>query len=304
MASSGPPPSSDVLRRLRESGDELQGALRTIADFVLAEPAAASRLTIVELAERTGTSPGTVTRFSRACGLHRYADLRVALAEEAGRSGAGRWSTDIGRQLHPDDSLDRVVEVLVSANTQALVATAERLDPVMVDQVAEAIVGARHCHFFGVGTSAVTAEEFGLRVRRIGVACWTWPDVHSALIAAAQADQRDVFVGISFSGHVAETVEVIDAAAARGTTTVVITQDRESPLARSAGLLLTTAPPSGNQQAQATADRHAQFLLVDIVYARIAQLTHPAIVEVLDRTAAAVDGHRIARRSRRGPRPS
>jgi DNA-binding MurR/RpiR family transcriptional regulator len=299
MVSSEPSPPAGVLRRLSESGDELQGALKTIAEFILTEPAAASRLTIVELAERTGTSPGTVTRFSRACGLRRYADLRVAIAEEVGRSGANRWSTDIGQQIHPDDPLDRVIEVLVSANTQALVDTAERLDPDVLDQVAEAIVGARHCHFFGVGTSAITAEEFGLRVRRIGIACWTWPDVHSALIAASQADERDVFVGISFSGHVAETVEVITAASARSTTTVVITQDRESPLARRADLLLTTAPPTGNQQAQATADRHAQFLLVDIVYARIAQLTHPAIVEVLDRTASALDGHRISRRSRR-----
>jgi len=299
-AEAAPPPG--VLRRLE--GPAFPGALRAIADFVLADPAAAARMTIVELAERTGTSPGTITRFSRACGLTGYADLRVAIAEEAARTTANRWASDIGHEIHPDDPLDRVLQVLVSANSTALFSTADRLDPRVVDAVCAALIGARHCHFFGVGTSAITAEELAIRLRRIEIPCWVWPDAHSALIAVAQSDERDVVVGISFSGRVTETVEVISAAAARGATTIVITRDGGSPLAEHADLLLTTAASTGDQSAQSMADRHAQFLLVDVIYARIAQLTHPGIVDVLERTADALQTHRLPPRpSRRPPRP-
>lgn len=294
MTSAEAAPLPGVLRRLEGPAEAFPGALRAIADFVLADPAAAARMTIVELADRTGTSPGTITRFSRACGLTGYADLRVAIAEEAaGRTTANRWASDIGHEIHPEDPLDRVLQVLVSANSRALFSTAERLDPQTVDNVSAALIGARHCHFFGVGTSAITAEELAIRLRRIEIPCWVWPDVHSALIAVAQSDNRDVVVGISFSGRITETIEVIAAAAARGATTVVITHDAASPLAEHADLLLTTAAPTGDQPAQSMADRHAQFLLVDVIYARIAQLTHPGIVNVLERTADALQSHRL-----------
>ena len=48
-------------------------------------PAAAARSTIVELAERSGTSPATVTRFCRALGFVGYADLRLAIAGETAK---------------------------------------------------------------------------------------------------------------------------------------------------------------------------------------------------------------------------
>ena len=59
----------DILHRLRELRPAMGGALVRIADFLLAEPAEAARLTITDLADRTGTSPGTVTRFCHTAGL-------------------------------------------------------------------------------------------------------------------------------------------------------------------------------------------------------------------------------------------
>src|SRR4051794_10283305 len=64
-----------VLARVRAGAGELTGALRRVAEHVLSDPEAAARATIVELAERSGTSPATITRFCRAMGFEGYADL-------------------------------------------------------------------------------------------------------------------------------------------------------------------------------------------------------------------------------------
>ena len=72
--------SDGVLRRVRLGA--FTGALRRVADEVLADPAGAARATIVELAERSSTSPATVTRFCRALGFEGYADLRLGIAAE------------------------------------------------------------------------------------------------------------------------------------------------------------------------------------------------------------------------------
>jgi len=298
-----PMDETDILQRLRALRPTLGGALLRIADFLLARPAEAARLTITDLADRTGTSPGTVTRFCHTAGLAGFAALKVALAEQAGRSGTSRWSTDIGRQIDPADDLDQVLKVIVAADTQALLATADQLDLEAVDQVARAVTGARAIHLFGVGTSAITADELRIRLQRIGFACWLWPEVHGALVSVALADERDLVIAISHSGQIAETVDVLRAAAARGTRTVAITNDPTSALAAEAELVLTTAQTSA-APADALADRHTQLLVLDVLYARVAQLNHARTLTALETTAAAIDPHRLPKPRRRRTPPT
>src|SRR5262249_52601924 len=99
-----------VLARVRARLPEFTGALRRVAELVLADPASAARSTIVELAEGSGTSPATVTRFCRALGFEGYAELRLAIAGETGRaSRTGGWTMDIGREIQPTDPLERAL---------------------------------------------------------------------------------------------------------------------------------------------------------------------------------------------------
>ncbi|MET0417827.1 MAG: RpiR family transcriptional regulator, partial [Actinoplanes sp.] len=88
-----------VLLRVRSLLPEFTGALKRVAEHVLTDPAAASRATIVELAERSGTSPATITRFCRALGFDGYADLRLGIAAETGRARSAGWTVDIGREI-------------------------------------------------------------------------------------------------------------------------------------------------------------------------------------------------------------
>ena len=132
-----------MLVRVRAQLGEFTGALRRVAEQVLSDPAGAARATIVELAERSGTSPATVTRFCRAMGFEGYADLRLGIAAETGRARAAGWTVDIGREIQPTDPLERVLGQIIAADTQAMHDTATLLDLREVERAAEAIAGAR-----------------------------------------------------------------------------------------------------------------------------------------------------------------
>src|SRR4051812_49333749 len=120
-------PSDGVLLRVRSLLPEFTGALRRVPEQVLTDPAAASRATIVELAERSGTSPATVTRFCRALGFDGYADLRLGIAAETGRARSAGWTVDIGREIQPGDPLERVLGQIMAAATPAMHDTASLL---------------------------------------------------------------------------------------------------------------------------------------------------------------------------------
>jgi len=164
-----------VLVRVRAGLPEFTGALRRVAEQVLGDPAAAARATIVELAERSGTSPATVTRFCRALGFEGYAELRLGIAGETGRAArqAG-WAVDIGREIQPEDSLERVLHQIMAADSRALGDTSALLDLKAVARAADAITASRRVDIYGISGSALVGAEMQLCLHRIGLAAWSW----------------------------------------------------------------------------------------------------------------------------------
>jgi DNA-binding MurR/RpiR family transcriptional regulator len=285
-------PADGVLLRVRAGLPELTGALQRVAEQVLADPAAAARATIVELAERSGTSPATVTRFCRALGFDGYADLRLAIAAETGRARSAGWTFDIGREIQPTDPLDRVLGQIMAADTRAMHDTAALLDLAEVERAADAIAAATRVDIFGASGSALVGEEMQFSLHRIGVAAWAWTDVHNGLASAALLRPGDVALGVSHSGGTRETIEMLAEAGSRGATTIALTSFPRSPLAELADIVLLTAAQATTFRPDALSARHPQLVVLDLLYIAVAQRTHDRAHASFQRTAQAVDGHK------------
>jgi len=286
--------TDSVLVRLRGRLPEFTGALRRVAEQVLTDPAGAARATIVELAERSGTSPATITRFCRALGFEGYADLRLAIAGETGRAArSAGWAVDIGREIEPTDSLERVLGQIMAADTQAMRDTAAMTDLTEVERAADAIAAANRVDIYGASGSALVGAEMQFSLHRIGVAAWSWPDVHNGLASAALLREGDVALGISHSGQTRETIEMIAEAGSRGATTVALTSFPRSPLADVADIVLLTATQATTFRPDALSARHPQLVLLDLLYIAVAQRTHDRSHAAFQRTAQAVAGHRL-----------
>ncbi len=291
----GGPKADSVLMQIRALMPDLPAALQRVGEQVLSAPAVVARATILETAERSGTSAATVTRFCRALGLPGYADLRLAMAEETGRSSAvAGWEIDIGREIMPADSLDRVLGLIATADIRAIQETAAQLDLAEVDRAAEAIAAAGRVEVYGIGGSALVAGEMQLCLHRIGIPTWSWSDVHSGLTSAALLGPGDVAVAVSHSGATYETVEMLSAAGSRGATTVALTSFPSSALAEVADIILTTAIHETTFRPDALAARHPQLIVLDLIYVAVAQRRHDATGAALKITAEAVSGHRAA----------
>ena len=295
-------PSSDrpapVLARIRTLLPEFTGALRRVAEQVLADPAGAARATIVELAERSGTSPATITRFCRALDFDGYADLRLGIAAETGRARSSGWTVDIGREIQPGDPLERVLGQIMAADTQAMHDTAALLDLAEVERAADAIAQASRVDIYGASGSALVGGEMQFSLHRIGVAAWAWTDVHNGLASAALLRAGDVALGISHSGQTRETIEMLAEAGSHGATTVALTSFPRSPLAEVADIILLTASQATTFRPDALSARHPQLVVLDLLYIAVAQRTHDRAHAAFQRTAQAVAGHKTAREAK------
>ncbi|BCJ71338.1 MULTISPECIES: MurR/RpiR family transcriptional regulator [Catellatospora] len=286
--------TDSVLARLRAKLPEFTGALRRVAEQVLTDPAGASRATIVELAERSHTSPATITRFCRAVGFEGYADLRLAIAGETGRAArSAGWVVDIGREIEPGDPLERVLGQIMAADTRAMQDTAAMTDLAEVERAADAIAAAERVDIYGASGSALVGAEMQFSLHRIGIAAWSWPDVHNGLASAALLRAGDVALGISHSGQTRETIEMVAEAGSRGATTVALTSFPRSPLADVADVVLTTATQATTFRPDSLSARHPQLVVLDLLYIAVAQRTHERAHAAFQRTAQAVAGHRL-----------
>lgn len=286
----------DATALIRTELPKLSESLAKVGRFVLSDPGAIAHCSAAELARRVGTSQATVTRFCHAVGLESYQHLLLMLAREQGRAGASPWgNAQIGPDIGPDDSLKHVVAVVGNADLQAVQHTVDRIDLDAVERAAQAIAHARRIDVYGVGGSGSLAWETQLHLYRIGCDVRSWTEVHGAATSAALLTPADTALAISHSGNTRETAEPLQLAAERGATTVALTNDPRSPIARVADIRLITSSMETSFRSGSMGARHSAMVLIDVLYIRVAQLTYPRASASLRLTGHIADEHAVRR---------
>jgi DNA-binding MurR/RpiR family transcriptional regulator len=271
----------------------MTGALVKIAEFILEHPNAALDASIGDLAQQTGTSPATITRFCRHIGYQGYAAFRVGIATELGRvSARDTWKTDIGRAFGPDDSPSEVLSTLMNAHMRSLQETASVMDLELLRQIAEKIATSTHVDIYGVGGSAMLAAELQARLYRIGINSHHWSEVHVGLTSAAIQDQTCVAIGISNTGRTEETIQMLRQARLSGALTVALSNNPASPLAEAADLQIITSVHENFLQPDDLSAKHVQLLVLDLLYLLVAQQDFDRSTTNLRASAQAVATHR------------
>ncbi|MQA84950.1 MAG: SIS domain-containing protein [Streptosporangiales bacterium] len=287
--------------RVRSLLPSLPPAERRVGQRLVEDPAGVAVSTITELAQVCGTSETTVIRFCRAIGFSGYPELRLTLATEAGRAeGVSRGGREVGADIGQGDTLSQVVEKIAFADARAVEETAAQLDIGALEQVVEAIVGARRIDIYGVAASAFVAYDLQQKLHRIGRTSYAWSDAHIMLTSAAVLGPGDVALGISHTGGTVDTIDALAVARRRGATAIALTNFPRSPITKAADMVLTTAARETTFRSGATASRLAQLTVIDCVFVGVAQRTYDQTRAALAATYEAVRDRHVRSDRRRG----
>ncbi len=277
----------------------LSPAEQRVARLVVADPAAAARQTITELAGAAGTSEATVIRFCRSVGMDGYPQLRIRLAAEAARRVEPPDARVVGGDIPPGADMAQIIATISFNDARAVEETAEQLDLEACEQVVDALAAASRVDVFGVGASGFAASDLQQKLHRIGRTAFYWPDAHTALASAALLGKGDVALAISHSGATVEAVDLLAEATRRGATTIALTNFPRSPLAEAADFVLTTAARETTYRSGAMASRIAQLTVVDCLFVGVAARNRTRARKALEATAEAVRPRRVSQGRRR-----
>ncbi|MGH3714925.1 MAG: MurR/RpiR family transcriptional regulator [Micromonosporaceae bacterium] len=277
----------------------LSPAEQRVARQVMADPAAAARRTITELATLAGTSEATVIRFCRSVGMEGYPQLRIRLAAEAARRAEPPDSRVIGGDIPPGADIAQIIATIAFNDSRAVEETAEQLDAATCEIVVDLLARAGRTEIFGVGASGFVGSDFQQKLHRIGRTAFYWPDIHTALASASLLGKGDVAFGISHTGNTSDTIEVLKQARGRGATTIALTNFPRSAITEVADHVLTTAARETTYRAGATASRLAQLTVIDCLFVGVAGRHRARTNKALEATAEAVRDRRASAGRRR-----
>ena len=256
-------PARSVLHQLRQNLLLLSPAERQIGEYVLEHPRQVLRLPTDQLAGEIGVSQGTLSNFSQAQGYSGFKAFRLDLAAEV-NAPLHLSQTAIAR----GDTLQEIANKAISADIDALLTTLRSLNMSDMEKSIEAIQQARRIDLYAMGISSSVALDAFNRFLGLGLSVNWLPDIANQLISASLLTREDVAMAFSYAGETSATVKAFRLAHQQGATTIAITGNPHSSLARYADIKLVVTPrePTTFRRNLRISARISMLGLVDIMY--------------------------------------
>ena len=211
-----------------------------------------------------------------------------------GRSGRGAPRNGT---INAGDSLPELVDKIIYADARAIEDTGGALDLETLTAAIDAVCSARRIDIYGVGASALVAHDLHQKLHRIGLISFSWADPHLALTSAAMLSARRMWPSASLTRAPRSTSSTpCGWRDEHGATTIGVTNFAKAPIAGYADLLLTTAARETTFRSGAMASRIAQLVVVDCLFAGVAQRSYESAISALETTYAAVHSRHGGRR--------
>ncbi|WP_246055185.1 MurR/RpiR family transcriptional regulator [Pseudalkalibacillus caeni] len=270
---------------LNEMLMKLPPSERKIANYILENPQSAISLTASELGEKSSTSSAAVIRLCKSLGLKGFQELKLRVAGDLHKTPEEAFL-----DILPDDTQESIVHKVTNNSIQSLRETEELLNPNALTEAVNLIKEADSIHFFGVGASSLIAQDAQQKFLRINKRANAFTDIHMMATLLANVSERDVVVGISFSGETPEVIKILDLANKNGANTISLTKYGASSVSDRADIkLYTSASKEATFRSAATSSRLSQLLIIDMLFMAVASSQYDEIIGCLDKTRRTID---------------
>ncbi|AZK44025.1 MurR/RpiR family transcriptional regulator [Erysipelothrix piscisicarius] len=207
----------DILDEIQKQYVNFSQKEKQIAMYILQKNNEIRNINIGKLAEQTGTSSATITRFCRKIGCESFVDMKIQISA-AEQDGIPLESSDIFDSVY--SYYNRVID-----------RTKKNINKEELERVITALKDAQRIFIYGVGSSGLTAMEMTQRLLRMGFNVSGITDSHMMLINSTITKEKDLVIGISTSGKTIEVLNAVKTAKNNGSKILSMTSFSESELA-------------------------------------------------------------------------
>ncbi len=257
--------SENILETITTQYHSLTRSSQKLADYILANAHDAQYMSISSLAENSGVSEASITRFCRSLGLTGYNNLRLALAK-------ADYVTDLGESSHTSDTItsqdtfSSIFRKLYNANILSLNETMELLDENNISRAVDLISAADRVFCLGHGGSMVMAMEAWARFSTATSHFVHIEDSHMQVMHLALATEKDVILFFSYSGSTKDMEDIMHVAKERHISVILVTHFPNSCAAGYADVVLLCGYNESPLQSGSVAAKLGQLFIIECLF--------------------------------------
>ncbi|MCC8061078.1 MAG: MurR/RpiR family transcriptional regulator [Clostridiales bacterium] len=228
----------DVSGILCSRYDHLFDAERKVADYVMEHREMVVDMTVERLAQASGTSGATVSRFCRRCGFRGFSQMKMGLARELlkERERPETVSNHVSR-----GDIRRSLENILANRTAELEQTAGLINENQLENALSWLEQARIVQIIADDSAAPAAMDFVLKMGRCGVRTVSGVLWEAQAACARTLGACDVIVIISNTGKSRRLEALMEIARGNCCRIIAITNNPDSPVGKLADVCLLTA---------------------------------------------------------------
>ena len=242
---------------------------------------------IAQLAQLSGISEATITRFVRKMGFPNLQHFKVSLAEEL--SGRSRQQTILDHTIQTDESILTTAKKLMSISIEALRQTIRHLDEKVIAQAVGLLTNGHRIYFIGLGNSGFVSDDSAYKFQRIGIDATGLDNSHLIMLHMSLLHPEDTVVAISHSGESREILQAAKLAKQNGARLIVITANTNTLLRQYADLCIFYKTKETMLETGSIVTKLTQIFIIDLIYTQVVKERPEESVKSKQDTAEAIN---------------
>ena len=210
---------------------------KKIANYILQNHKDVVNMTISELAEASGTSVATISRFCRKCDVDGFHHLKIGLAQAIAENEADiPVSNHISRK-----EIGQSLQNILANKIEELNQTVSFIDEGQLNIILDNICKAGIVQLVAVGNTIPVALDGAFKLNEIGIRAMAGTIWETQLAFSLSLKKGDVLIAISNSGESRRVAKMVKIAKEKGATAVGITNNPKSTIGQSVDYHIQTA---------------------------------------------------------------
>ena len=253
--------AKSVIGVICSSYDSFFDSEKKIANCIMERKREVVDMTVAELAQASGASDASVSRFCRRCGFKGFHQLKMTLARELSEESQASVGNDISRR-----DIGQSLQNILANKTEEIRQTVAMMDPENLDRILDIIQKARMVQLVAVGNTIPVALDAAFKFNQLGIPAATGTILETQTAYAFNLGKKDVIIAISNSGVSRRLIRILEGASGNGVTVISITNNPESPVAKLSDYHIATATREKLLREDFLFSRVPATMVIEILY--------------------------------------
>lgn len=274
-------PQNVILKEIEDIYDELTPVEKNIADYFL-KTKNITDFSAKAIAGSLYISEASLTRFAKKCGYKGFREFIYNL-KISNNASAG--------------NVNEITQKVTSTYKHILDKNLQLINETQMETLAFSITKSKRILIYGMGISGIVAQEFKLRLMRLGILVDAVTDAHLMKVSSALVDENHLIIALSISGKTKELLNGIKIAKEHGAYVVLLTAAKDSELLNSCcDEIIPVAAPKNFTTGTLISPQFPLLIMLDIFYSYYLQTDYATRFSIYSETLSALNNDNLEER--------